>query len=108
VRDVLQAWNCDDPDDIAALLTSEAVTNAVVHAATRLELEVKFDTEAELLRVEVRDGDPTPPVVRHPPKTDVGGRGMALIEVLARRWGTDPTDTGKVVWFELDVPVNAD
>jgi hypothetical protein len=33
---------------------------------------------------------------------------MALIEILARRWGTDPTESGKVVWFELDVPMQSD
>ena len=101
MRQVLDAWDCDDPDQIAVLLTSEVVSNAVVHAATRLALDVCWDPEAETLRVEVRDGDDRPPRNRHPSVDAVGGRGVMLVESLARRWGTQPDDGGKIVWFEL-------
>src|SRR4051812_12464341 len=101
LRRVLDAWDCEDPDQIAVLLTSEVVANAVVHAATRLALDVFWDSEAETLRIEVRDGDDRPPRNRHPSIDAVGGRGIMLVESLARRWGSEPDGHGKVVWFEL-------
>lgn len=101
MRRVLDAWDCEDPDEIAVLLTSEVVSNAVVHAATRLALDVVWDDGGEMLRVEVRDGDECPPRHRHPSIDAVGGRGIMLVESLARRWGSEPEGEGKVVWFEL-------
>ena len=102
VRSVLDAWDCDDPEEIAILLTSEVVSNAVIHAATRLALDVCWDDEAQMLRVEVRDGDERPPRHQHPAIDASGGRGIMLVESLARRWGSEPEDGGKVVWFELN------
>jgi anti-sigma regulatory factor (Ser/Thr protein kinase) len=101
LRRVLDAWDCEDPDEIAVLLTSEVVSNAVVHAATRMALDVCWDDEAQMLRVEVRDGDVRPPRHRHPSVDAVGGRGIMLVESLARRWGSEPRGEGKIVWFEL-------
>jgi two-component sensor histidine kinase len=101
MRRVLDAWDCEDPDEIAVLLTSEVVSNAVVHAATRLALDVVWDDDGETLRVEVRDGDERPPRHRHPSIDAVGGRGIMLVESLARRGGSEPEGEGKVVGFEL-------
>ena len=101
MRRILDAWDCDDPDEVAVLLTSEVVANAVVHAATRLALDVCWDAEAQMLRVEVRDGDEQPPRHRHPSIDAVGGRGIMLVESLASRWGSRADEGGKVVWFEL-------
>jgi hypothetical protein len=102
LRRVLAAWDCEDPDEVAVLLTSEVVSNAVVHAATRLALDVCWDDDGQTLRVEVRDGDVRPPRNRHPSVDAVGGRGIMLVESLARRWGSEPYGEGKVVWFELN------
>ena len=102
VRSVLEAWDCDDPDEVALLLTSEVVSNAVVHAATRLALDVGWDEDAEVLRIEVHDGSAVVPQIRNPTEGATGGRGMLLVERLARRWGTHAEGGGgKVVWFEL-------
>jgi hypothetical protein len=35
------------------------------------------------------------------PKVD---RGLAIVSMLAARWGVEMTDTGKAIWFELDLP----
>ena len=101
VRAVLDAWDCDDPHEIALLLTSEVVSNAVLHAATRLALDVGWDEDAGVLRIEVRDGSPDLPEIRVPAPDATGGRGILLLERLARRWGARPEAEGKVVWFEL-------
>jgi len=94
----------DDDGDVAVLLTSELVTNAILHG--RAPLELRASAVGSALRVEIHDQDPTrPPVLRHDADlTEVGGRGLQLVDTLADRWGwaADPTGDGKVVWFELD------
>ena len=98
---MLAAWDCDDPDEVAVLLTSEVVANAVRHAATACA--VRVDLEGDVLRVEVADGSATLPQLRRPRPDDFGGRGLVLVESFARRWGAEPTPTGKVVWFSVEV-----
>ncbi|MGW3340370.1 ATP-binding protein, partial [Streptomyces sp. NPDC001009] len=34
--------------------------------------------------------------------TDEGGRGLYLVNKLARRWGATRLSVGKVTWFEVD------
>lgn len=99
VREVLGAWGCEDPDELAVLLTSELVANAVIHASTRLTVTVRLANG--VLRIEVRDANFDLPVVRNPGPEATGGRGMLLVESLAQRWGADVDKAGKVVWFEL-------
>lgn len=102
VRQTLDVWDLEDPNEIVVLLTSEVVSNAVVHAATPLVLDL--DLRDDVLRVAVRDRVELLPVVREPDVGALGGRGMRLVDRLARRWGSEPdADGGKVVWFELPV-----
>jgi anti-sigma regulatory factor (Ser/Thr protein kinase) len=88
--------------DKAVLLTSELVTNALrfSRAASRLELRLN-DTR---LRVDVVDQDERPPELQTPAPVEENGRGLMLVDKLADRWGWSPADSGKRVWFELDVP----
>ena len=84
----------------ASLLTSELATNAVLHGAPPLHLHARIADA--IIRVEVHDGSAsTSPARRKAHATDQGGRGLAIIEALASRWGTEPTAGGKFVWFEL-------
>lgn len=94
-----------DTLDIAQLLVSELVTNSFRHAATTALLRLAH--EGHDLLVEVEDADPRQPQVLHPENDALGGRGLALVESLAARWGVDPVvdgdnkPIGKVVWFRL-------
>jgi anti-anti-sigma factor len=90
----------------AILLTSELVTNAVIHPDPRagdlIGVEITlFETR---IRVEVSDsGAGFDPAGRRPPH-ETGGRGLLLVEAMATRWGTrrgDP-DARFTVWFDLD------
>ncbi|MDP9073058.1 MAG: ATP-binding protein [Actinomycetota bacterium] len=85
--------------EVAELLVSELVTNAVLHTGT--EIEVALASSPAGVRVEVADRSP----VRPSPKqysADAGtGRGLLLVETLATSWGVVPSATGKVVWFTL-------
>lgn len=88
--------------EIALLLTSELVTNAVKYGGNRIVLSVSDD--ADTLRVEVHDDGPTAPRVGAPERTAVGGRGLLLVESLAHEWGTAQATAqhdGKRVWFTL-------
>lgn len=82
----------------AELLTSEVVTNALVHAGGPIVLSARHVRAG--VRVEVSDGSPHSPIVREYGELAGTGRGLRLLDLLAR-WGVDETPTGKTVWFEL-------
>lgn len=89
-----------DLTDIASLLVSELVTNAIVHARTPIRLEVLAGRYG--LHVAVHDESPTLPHQRHYGEQATTGRGLTLLERMADRHGADrEPDHGKVVWFEL-------
>ena len=85
--------------DVAALLTSEVVTNAVVHGDGTVQ--IRAHARGGRLRVEVQDEGAGQPSVRHAGPEDEGGRGVKLLAALADAWGVEPVVGGKYVWFEL-------
>jgi anti-sigma regulatory factor (Ser/Thr protein kinase) len=92
----------DEEDSATAvLLTSELVTNAILHARTASVLHVSVPPGR--LRVLVQDDSPAVPVRGGPGPERVGGRGLLLVEEMAWAWGVDPSSPGKDVWFELCV-----
>jgi anti-sigma regulatory factor (Ser/Thr protein kinase) len=101
LRELLRHWGRPGRSEIAELLTSELVTNALVH--TDREAVLTAVVEPGQLRVEVRDF-----VSRRPricaPDTDDGthGRGLVLVDAFADAWGVQAHEVGKSVWFELD------
>jgi anti-sigma regulatory factor (Ser/Thr protein kinase) len=85
----------------AALLTSELVTNAVLHAAT--PMSVTLHTLPDRIRIDVADGNPSFPSIKEYGKEAATGRGLTLFNTLASNWGVQAVDGGKIVWFELPV-----
>jgi anti-sigma regulatory factor (Ser/Thr protein kinase) len=103
-RFVVQAltdWQCDALIDAAALLVSELVTNAVVHARTALSVSIRR-VDTGLIRIEVSDGSSVFPRRRRAAADATTGRGVALLESLASDWSVRLTGTGKSVEFVLD------
>lgn len=100
VRDTLDSWGYDQLTDAAMLLTSEIVTNAILHARTTLLLGVTRTSDG--VRIDVSDGSPVLPARRsHASDTATTGRGLQLLESLAVDWASDTTASGKTVWFTL-------
>ncbi|MGP9018188.1 SpoIIE family protein phosphatase [Streptomyces sp. BR1] len=108
VRDTLQGWGYADVVDDAVVLTSELVTNAVVHAGTAADVLCLRSEDG--VRVEVADHYPEREVPLHASPAEVAGpdrengRGLLLCAAIASRWGVEYTPTKKHVWFQLDLP----
>ncbi|HEY6276626.1 MAG TPA: ATP-binding protein [Streptosporangiaceae bacterium] len=111
VRDTLQSWLISDTAadghglvDDAVLLTSELVTNAVVHAGTAVEVTCRLTDGG--VEVVVSDGHPArlvpePPENEHIPAERTSGRGLLLPAALASAWGVSYGRTAKAVWFRI-------
>ena len=114
VAELLVAWNRQEDADVARLLVSEVVTNAVRFVGARPALRLEVVANDRRVRIAVIDGSEQPPRLRDAADTDESGRGMHLVAALATEWGVnDPgaDDTaddvdvpGKGVWFDLPTP----
>ncbi len=111
VRETLRSWRvpgpagraCDLVDD-AVLLTSELVTNAVVHAGTQVQVTCRMSGGG--IEVAVRDRHPARALGSSGPPPDdpagrTSGRGLLLPSALASAWGVTYTRTSKAVWFRI-------
>ncbi|WP_435844794.1 SpoIIE family protein phosphatase [Streptomyces klenkii] len=103
-RRALTRWGLEELTDAVELLVSEVITNAVRYAERPITLRL---LRTDVLRCEVGDDVPQLPRLRQARPSDEGGRGLYLVNRLARRWGATRLSTGKVVWFELALPAHA-
>jgi anti-sigma regulatory factor (Ser/Thr protein kinase) len=88
--------------DLAELLTSELVTNAIRHGSG--EVTLVMHCSDGVLAISVSDDAPAMPFVAADEEAlAVGGRGVRMVQRLAQEWGVTPRDSGpgKVVWFRL-------
>jgi anti-sigma regulatory factor (Ser/Thr protein kinase) len=99
VRDALQRWGCDHLVELTVLVANEVVTNAILHARTEVSLRVRL--RQGFVRIEVIDHSHAEPVRRSTPDDATGGRGLAVLDALAARWGVDRLPEGKRVWFDM-------
>ena len=120
VRDTLCSWLDTAPGaeerhgglvDDAVLLTSELVTNAVVHAGTQVQVTCKLAAGA--VEVVVRDSHPARMVPGPAPDDTAaaertGGRGLLLPSALAAAWGVSYGTDAKAVWFRMGLPGASD
>ena len=99
VQQKLVAWDLDELVDPVVLLTSEVVTNALLHAGTVITVSVRRDGAG--VRVEVGDGSSVQPVQRRRSTTATTGRGVQLLESVSDGWGSTAAGEGKLVWFRV-------
>ncbi|BCJ75780.1 hypothetical protein CS0771_53240 [Catellatospora sp. IY07-71] len=94
-----RSWRLADGGGLA-LLTSELVSNAVLHGGGAVSLTVMLRDDH--VRVEINDRSAGMPAPRQP---DVdGGFGLGIVDRLARAWGVSALPDGKTVWAEYQLP----
>jgi anti-sigma regulatory factor (Ser/Thr protein kinase) len=101
VGSLLERWGLPDLHDRAALITSELVTNAVLHAGTPVTVTVAVDGSRSVLRITVRDGSSVEPRQVDSGELATTGRGLSMVDQSADAFGVEPTSEGKAVWVEL-------
>ena len=99
VRVILDDWHAADVSDEAVLLTSELVSNVVLHART--SMTVTLEHADGRLRVSVTDTSMLPLAPREPGMYGPSGRGLRLLGEVSAHWGVDVLPEGKRVWAEL-------
>ncbi len=92
-------------NQIVELLSSELLANAVIHGPEGGAVGVRLSVRPDRVRVTVSDtgSDHESPVVLHRDPGALTGRGMAIVDALASRWGSDGDRAGTSVWFEVDL-----
>lgn len=96
----LRSWSCDALLEVATLLVSELVANSVLHAGTTIRVVIRMSDSR--VRVEVHDSSSRLPARKHYSALSATGRGLLMVERMAKDWGVDADGGGKAVWFELD------
>ena len=100
VRAAIRSWPVPVEEDVALLLTSELVTNAVRHEPGQAVMLV-ISCSSDRLRVDVHDTSRSWPAVADVPADAETGRGLLLVETLSDEWGFYRTPAGKAVYFTL-------
>ena len=100
----LERWGLHELVDVAGLLVTEIVGNAVLHTGAPARLRLVSDGQ---LHVEVFDRSPHLPALREADPEEPGGWGLELVDALASEWGWTPQEDGKSVWCLLPVPTTA-
>jgi anti-sigma regulatory factor (Ser/Thr protein kinase) len=95
---LLSVLEGEEMEDVK-LIASELVTNAVQHGHGQIVLRAHVDDDRVLVEV-IDDGHGFEHVVRHVPFERLTGRGLAIVDDLASRWGVHEGTTH--VWFEVE------
>lgn len=101
LRDTLQTWKLDGFGDVTELLTSELVTNVVLHVGEPMTVRA-IRERPDAFRIEVTDLSPVAPQLQRAGPEDECGRGLAIVDALADDWGTRICEGGKTVWFTIE------
>jgi hypothetical protein len=96
VTATLAEWDRVELLETCLLIVSELASNAVRYGSS--DLTVGLAREGGAVRIEVGDASATEPTVREAATTDLGGRGLQMVDALTDRWGHTPCDQGKVIW----------
>jgi anti-sigma regulatory factor (Ser/Thr protein kinase) len=100
VRAAICTWDVPVDPDVAILLTSELVTNAIRHEAGETVV-LDVTSSGDELRVDVHDTSCCLPMPGDAPVDAETGRGLMLVNTLSTEWGSYRTPAGKAVYFTL-------
>ncbi|WP_328317661.1 ATP-binding protein [Streptomyces sp. NBC_00388] len=108
LRQRLALWGLSQQVDAAQLCVSELTANVIKHVGAGTPTTLTVSTDGARLRMEVRDPDRRAlPTLLSPDMNSEGGRGMALVDALADRWGVLLSADCKITWCELDLAPTA-
>ena len=100
VRAVICAWHVPVDVDIAVLLASDLVTNAILHGdGNSIALAIRCSRSH--LRIDVCDTSRALPMAMNEPAAAASGHGLVLVAALSSDWGTFLTPAGRVGYFRL-------
>jgi serine phosphatase RsbU (regulator of sigma subunit)/anti-sigma regulatory factor (Ser/Thr protein kinase) len=102
VANMLRGSGLADISPDAELVVTELATNALLHAAPPVTITAQLLEHG--VRIEVGDGTQVAPVPGLASIDAMTGRGIALVDMLARRWGVRMVSSGKVIWAEVVSP----
>ncbi|MBA3618343.1 MAG: ATP-binding protein [Actinomycetota bacterium] len=97
----------DDRTRDAVLVLSELVSNALRHARPLPDDSIKaaWRLQGDTVEIAVTDGgSPTQPRADAFSPSQLGGRGLAIVNKLAVEWGVQEVESGTTVWASLGVP----
>jgi anti-sigma regulatory factor (Ser/Thr protein kinase) len=100
VKTAIRAWDIPVEEDLAVLLTSELVTNAIRHEVTGI-VTLAITCSRGQLRVDVHDTSRALPMLVDAPLDAETGRGLMLVSTLSAEWGFYRTPAGKAVYFTI-------
>ncbi|MET9722977.1 ATP-binding protein [Streptomyces zaomyceticus] len=108
VRLHLKTWGLPRQVGAAQLCVSELVTNVIRHVGSGTPTSLRISMNGTYLRIEVRDPDcrALPTLVAAGPDSEAG-RGVALVDAIADRWGVLLGSDRKVAWCEIATDLNA-
>ena len=101
VTELLRRWGLESLVSDAELLTSELVTNAVLHA--RGDVTVTVAVAEGVAEIGVSDRSSDLPEQQARTWQAEGGRGLRLVDLVALEWGVVPVAGGKQIWFRLEI-----
>ncbi|MFB8247255.1 SpoIIE family protein phosphatase [Streptomyces sp. NPDC055952] len=105
VRNYAREHGMEQLADALEMITSELVTNALVHADSEVELRLRDHPDG--VHLEVRDTDATPPIPTSVTSSEKDnavaehGRGIDIVDALSSQWGSSPNGRGKTVWVDV-------
>jgi anti-sigma regulatory factor (Ser/Thr protein kinase) len=101
-------WGLPGMVDVAQICLSELVTNVITHVGPETPTTLTVSMRDTYVRLEIRDPDSRAlPTLLRPEWEAESGRGMALIDAIADKWGVILREDHKVVWCELATALTA-
>ncbi|MFD3615112.1 ATP-binding protein [Streptomyces sp. NPDC058676] len=102
IRLHLGLWGLHEVMDGAQLCVTELVSNVITHVGNGTPATLAVSMNGTYVRIEVHDPDTRAlPTLMAADSDSEGGRGMALVDALADRWGVQLRPDRKVTWCEL-------
>ena len=98
----LGLWGLPEVVEDAQLCVTELLSNVIAHVGAGTPTTLAVSMNGSHLRIEIQDPDTRAlPTLLQPGADSEGGRGMALVDAMAVRWGVELQADRKITWCEL-------